>query len=116
MAITLERYRRLRCRGEADHALMPVVMVVHWVAKAGEEQAIVDILRTMVRETKKERGSVLYEANQSIEDPRRFLIYEVYEDPAAQTAHEATEHFRRYVLEQALPRLESRVRTFFKPV
>jgi (4S)-4-hydroxy-5-phosphonooxypentane-2,3-dione isomerase len=95
---------------------MPVVLVVHWLAQPGEEQRLAGILRIMVRETRTEPGCVLYEANQSTEDPRKFLIYEVYRDEAAQKAHEESDHFRRHVVDEALPRLESRVRTFFQPV
>jgi quinol monooxygenase YgiN len=95
---------------------MPVVMVVHWLAHPGEEQKLAEILQIMVPETRKEPGCVLYEANQSTEDPRKFLIYEVYRDEAAQKAHEESDHFRRHIVADALPRLESRVRTFFQPV
>jgi quinol monooxygenase YgiN len=95
---------------------MPVVMVVHWLAQPGEQERLADLLRLMVRETRLEPGCIRYEANQSTEDPRRFLIYEVYRDEAAQAAHEESEHFRRHVVEEALPRLENRVRTFFRPV
>jgi len=95
---------------------MQVVMVVHWLAQPGEQKRLADILRIMVRETRLEPGCIRYEANQSADDPRRFLIYEVYRDEAAQTAHEESEHFRHLVVEEALPRLENRVRTFFRPV
>ena len=95
---------------------MHVVMVVHWLAQPGEQKRLADILRIMVRETSLEPGCIRYEANQSVEDPRRFLIYEVYRDEAAQRAHEESEHFRRHIVEGALPRLENRVRTFFQPI
>ena len=95
---------------------MNVVLVVTWLAQPGEQERLAGILRIMVRETRLEPGCIRYEANQSVEDPRRFLIYEVYRDEAAQTAHEESEHFRHLVVEEALPRLENRVRTFFRPV
>jgi (4S)-4-hydroxy-5-phosphonooxypentane-2,3-dione isomerase len=95
---------------------VPVVMVVHWLAQPGEEENLADILQIMVRETRLEPGCIRYEANRSTEDPRQFLIYEVYRDEAAQKAHEDSEHFRHHVVEEALPRLESRVRTFFRPI
>jgi quinol monooxygenase YgiN len=95
---------------------MPIILVVHWIAKSGQEGHLADLLRIMVPETRKEPGCIYYDANQSTEDPRRFLIYEIYRDAQAQKAHEESEHFRRHVLDDALPRLESRVRTFFQPV
>ena len=95
---------------------MNVVLVVTWLAQPGEQERLAGILRIMVRETRLEPGCIRYEANQSADDPRRFLIYEVYRDEAAQTAHEESEHFRRHIVEGALPRLENRVRTFFQPI
>ena len=95
---------------------MHVVMVVQWLARPGEEERLAEILRIMVRETRQEPGCIRYEANRSTEDPRRFVIYEVYRAEAAQKAHEDSEHFRHHFVEEALPRLESRVRTFFRPI
>jgi autoinducer 2-degrading protein len=95
---------------------MPIVLVVHWTAKPGEEAHLANVLQIMVSETREEPGCIYYDANRSTEDPRRFLIYEIYRDAEAQKAHEGSAHFRRHVLEDALPRLESRVRTFFQPV
>jgi quinol monooxygenase YgiN len=95
---------------------MIVVLVVTWLAQAGEQERLAGILRIMVRETRLEPGCIRYEANQSAENPCRFLIYEVYRDEAAQRAHGESDHFRRHIVEGALPRLESRERTFFRPV
>jgi (4S)-4-hydroxy-5-phosphonooxypentane-2,3-dione isomerase len=95
---------------------MNVVLVVTWLAQPGEQERLAGILRIMVRESRLEPGCIRYEANRSADDPGRFLIYEVYRDEAAQTAHEESEHFRRHIVEEALPRLESRERTFFQPV
>jgi quinol monooxygenase YgiN len=43
-----------------------------------------------------------------------FLVYEEYDDEAALEAHSASEHFRRYVLEEGIPLLESRERSFYR--
>lgn len=95
---------------------MSLVVVVRWTAKPGEETEIVRILRTMIPASRKEPGCNAYEVHQSTEDPRQFLLYEVYEDEAALQSHSESEHFKRHVLEEALPRLESRERAHFVPL
>jgi (4S)-4-hydroxy-5-phosphonooxypentane-2,3-dione isomerase len=49
-------------------------------------------------------------ANRSVEDPRRFVLYEQFDDKAAFDAHLATESFKVNVAGRILPLLESRVR------
>ena len=44
-------------------------------------------------------------------DPRLFLVYEVYLDGAALTAHAATEAFARIWEGEVVPRLEAREAT-----
>ena len=95
---------------------MQVVLTVTWVARPGEEAEVERILRTMVPLTRAEPGCVQYVAHRSPEDPRRFFLYEVYEDEAALTAHSESEYFKRYVLGEALPRLETRERVRYEPL
>lgn len=46
-------------------------------------------------------------------DPTHAMLYEIYDDEAAFVAHQATEHFKKYVAE-AVPLLESRERIVWK--
>jgi (4S)-4-hydroxy-5-phosphonooxypentane-2,3-dione isomerase len=93
---------------------MSFVLAVTWVARPGEEARIEDILRTVAPLSRAERGCLQYIAHRSTEDPRRFFLYEVYKDEAAFTEHSESDHFKRYVLGEALPRLESRERVFYE--
>jgi autoinducer 2-degrading protein len=95
---------------------MTFVLAVTWVAKPGEEAAVERILRTMTPLTRAERGCVQYVAHRSLDEPGRFFLYEVFEDEVAFTEHGESDHFKRYVLGEALPRLQSRERTFFEPL
>jgi quinol monooxygenase YgiN len=95
---------------------MSFVLAVTWIAKPGEEAAVEQILRTMTAATRAERGCLQYIAHRSTDDPRHFFLYEAYEDEAAFTQHGESEHFKRHVLGEALPRLESRERRFFEPL
>jgi quinol monooxygenase YgiN len=49
-------------------------------------------------------------ANRSVEEPRRFVLYEQFDDRAAFDAHLATDSFKVNVAGRILPLLESRVR------
>ncbi len=95
---------------------MAYVLVVSWRAKAGEEERVEEILRKMQGLSRQEPGTLTYSAHRSLEDPRDFLLYEAYRDEAAFEAHQATDYFKRYVLGEALPRLEARERRFFAPL
>jgi quinol monooxygenase YgiN len=63
-----------------------------------------------------EPGCLAYHPCRDAEDPRAFLIFEIYRDADALAAHGDSEHFRRYVLGEAIPLLESRERTFFETI
>jgi quinol monooxygenase YgiN len=96
---------------------MAYVVVARWRANAGSEERIVAVLDELTRATRAEPGCVTYTPHRSTEDPRDFLIHEVYADEAAFEAHADSEHFRRLVLDEAVPNLlESRDRAFFVPV
>lgn len=44
-----------------------------------------------------------------------FFLYELFADDAAFAAHQQTEHFKKLVVEQALPKLARRERVQLKP-
>jgi quinol monooxygenase YgiN len=95
---------------------MGFVLAVTWVARPGEEARIEEILRTVAPLSRAERGCLQYVAHRSTQDPRRFFLYEVYRDEAAFSEHNESEHFKRYVLGEALSRLESRERVYYEPL
>ena len=86
------------------------VVVAQWYAKAGADDQIAEILKTAVRNSRTEPGCVLFMANRSIDDPRKFVLYEQFVDKAAFEAHLATDSFKEHVTGRLLPLLESRVR------
>lgn len=95
---------------------MSYVLSVTWVAKPGEEQAVEGALRSMLEPTRAEPGCIQYDAFRSTEKPGQYLLFERYRDEAAFQAHTASEHFKQFVVGVAIPRLESRVRTFYEPL
>ena len=92
---------------------MALVLAVTWTAKPGNEDKVRSILETLGEASRQEPGVVTYTTHVDPENPREFFIYEKYHDEAGLEAHQETSHFKEYVLEQAIPLLESRVRRYY---
>ena len=58
------------------------VVVAQWYAKAGADDQIAEILKTAVRNSRTEPGCVLFMANRSVDEPRKFVLYEQFADRA----------------------------------
>jgi len=89
---------------------------VTWIAKPGEEAEVERVLQTMILRTRAEPGCERYEVLRSVENPRRFLLFESYTDDLALKTHTDSEYFQRYVIGEAVPRLESRERVSYQQV
>ena len=92
---------------------MAHVLAVSWIAKPGKEKEIENILRILGEASRHEPGVITYTTHINPEDPREFFIYEKYHDIGGLEAHQETAHFKEFVLEKAIPMLESRVRKTF---
>ena len=92
---------------------MAHVLAVSWIAKPGKEKEIENILRILGEASRQEPGVITYTTHINPEDPREFFIYEKYHDIGGLEAHQETAHFKEFVLEKAIPMLESRVRKTF---
>lgn len=92
---------------------MALVLAVTWSAKPGNEDRVREILQTLGEASRQEPGVITYTTHVDPENPREFFIYEMYHDASGLEAHQETAHFKEYVLEQAIPLLESRVRRQF---
>jgi quinol monooxygenase YgiN len=67
----------------------------------------------MIPISRAEPGCALYTVNRSVDDPRKFLLYEQYRDQSGYEAHMATDAFKENILGRVVPMLESRVRDFY---
>jgi quinol monooxygenase YgiN len=94
------------------------VITAEYYTKEGKDDEVAAVLREMVAFSNSDRepGCVLYIVNRSIDDPRRFLLYEQYVDQPAFDAHTQTDMFNDKILETVVPMLESRVRTNWEVV
>jgi quinol monooxygenase YgiN len=93
---------------------MALVLSATWIAKAGEEQTVLEALRNLSPASREEPGNLYYQAYQDPEEPRVFRIFEIYRDEEAVTAHTQYEHFQTWAAGQAIPALEERRREFYQ--
>ncbi len=85
-----------------------VVLAVTWMAKIGRESEVTAIFEKLTAESRKESGCVMYQAHKHKTDPRRFFIYEQYQDDAALEAHRTAPHFLQWA-KKDLPKIADRV-------
>ena len=60
-----------------------ICVAVTYVIKTGHENEAVALLAKLTEATRSEPGCRMYLAHRSTTDPRRFFLYEQYDDPAA---------------------------------
>jgi len=92
-----------------------LALAVTWEAKPGEEDAVAALLGQMAQAVRAEPGTLLFWPHRSASDARLFFLYELFADEAAFKAHQETAHFKRLIVEQALPKLARRERVPFVP-
>lgn len=95
---------------------MAYVVCATWKVKPGEDEAVMDLLDQISRASAEEPGCLLFWVHRSLDDPTTFFLYEQYASEAAFEAHAASDHIRRFVLEDAVHRLESRRRERFETI
>jgi quinol monooxygenase YgiN len=95
---------------------MAFALTARWTAKAGEEEKVLAAIRQLVGPSRDEPGCRFYHATRDPQDPRVFLLFEIYDDEDAYKAHGDSEHFARYGHGLALPLLEDRERHFYETI
>jgi quinol monooxygenase YgiN len=85
-----------------------VVLSVVWMAKAGHEAEVAGIFSKLQEESRKEPGCTMYVVHRHRTEPRRFFLYEQYQDDAALEAHRTAPHFMEYA-RKALPKIAERI-------
>ena len=85
-----------------------VILAVTWMANSGNEKTVVEIFRKLQIASRKEPGCLMYIVHQHRLDPRRFFVYEQYQDDEALNQHRQSPHFQEYAA-GLLPRLAERL-------
>ena len=93
-----------------------ICVAVTYVVKPGHEDEAVELFRTLTGHTLTEPGCRMYLAHRSTTDPRRFFLYEQYDDQAALDAHRAAPHFEKYVKEGLFRIIASRSPELYEPL
>ncbi|QDV35103.1 putative quinol monooxygenase [Tautonia plasticadhaerens] len=93
-----------------------ICVAVTYVVKEGREGDAVALFRELIPPTRAEPGCRMYLVHRSTTDPRRFFLYEQYDDAAALDAHRASPHFSQYVTGGLFGLLESRTPELYEPL
>jgi quinol monooxygenase YgiN len=82
--------------------------IVRYTVRAGCEEAFLPLLREFVEAVRGEPGNLSFDAYQSLEDERTYVLLGRYVSRDAVLEHRASEHFRRLVLDEIAPLLDVR--------
>ena len=74
--------------------MIAVCVYVH--VKPDSREAFVAASLENARNTIEEPGNLRFDVIQQVDDPNRFLLYEVYRDEAGMKAHKETAHYARW--------------------
>ena len=94
----------------------PILVFARWKVKAGQKQAVLQLLEEVRAKTIREKGNLFYKIHQSQADANTLILFEGYADAAAQQAHVHADHFKKVVVEQIVPLLEEREVTLATPI
>ncbi|HEY8296480.1 MAG TPA: putative quinol monooxygenase [Candidatus Baltobacteraceae bacterium] len=86
---------------------MIVLAVTYLIATGHEEEAAAHFL-ALAEQTRREPGNRLYLVHRSTQEPRRFFLYEQYDDQAALDEHRASPHFETHARAGIMQIMESR--------
>ena len=73
-----------------------IVITATMTAKPGEEEALRDCCLSVLAPTRREPGCISYECGQSLDNPRQFQFFELWDDMDALKAHTMTEHMATF--------------------
>ena len=93
-----------------------LILHVLIVVKAEQLDAFRQATLENVAASRQEPGVIRFDFCQVAEDPQRFVLWEVYRDPAAHAAHRETAHYQKWRDIVAPMMAESRVGTKLLPV
>ncbi|MCE7054222.1 antibiotic biosynthesis monooxygenase [Algoriphagus sp. AGSA1] len=79
-----------------------------WKVKQGEIDKVLDLLKTVRKESLRESGNLFYKIHQSNTDSNTLILFEGYISDTAVEAHRNTAHFQDLVIGKIVPLLEKR--------
>lgn len=94
----------------------PVHVFATWKVKEGEIDNVLNLLKTVQKESEKENGNLFYKIHQSNSDLNTIVLFEGYTNEAAVAEHRNSPHFQEFVLGKIVPLLETREIVLTTPV
>jgi (4S)-4-hydroxy-5-phosphonooxypentane-2,3-dione isomerase len=93
-----------------------VAVVVHLQVNPDSLDQFVAETKANARKSRQESGIVRFDLIQQVDDPSRFVLYEVYRDEKAIEAHRATAHYAKW--RDAVPAFlaTERTRTIYRAI
>ena len=73
-----------------------VAVVVHLQVKSDSLDQFVAETKANARNSRKEPGVVQFDVIQQVDDPSRFVLFELYRDEQAIEAHRGTAHYAKW--------------------
>ena len=86
----------------------PVFIFAKWQIKDGQLSTILDLLPTLMEESKKESGNLFYNIFQDKTEPNTLILHESYKDMASIESHKNSDHYQNIAVKQIIPLLENR--------
>jgi quinol monooxygenase YgiN len=93
-----------------------VCLAVTYVVLPNREAEAKELFGKLTKVTRAEPGCRMYQAHQSLSEPRRFFLYEQYADEAAVKAHRESPHFDEWVQRGLFRIIESRTPELYAPL
>ncbi|WP_435008961.1 putative quinol monooxygenase [Tundrisphaera lichenicola] len=93
-----------------------ICLAVTFLIKPGLEDEAIGMFARLTEATLTEPGCRMYLAHRSVDDPRKFFLYEQYDDRAALDAHRASDHFARLATGGLFTLVESRTPELYEPL
>ena len=83
-------------------------IAVTYVIAPGHEEEAADSFRACMHASRKERGNQRYHVYRSQDEPRRFFLFEEYDDEQAFEEHRNSAHFDLHIRNGVMKIMESR--------
>lgn len=93
---------------------MAYTVCATWVARQGEDEAVVEALKHIYAGASNEDYVLTYNFHRDPDDARRFFFYEQYTDAQAYARHLEAPYVIEHGFNDAIPRLECRERVFWE--
>jgi autoinducer 2-degrading protein len=93
-----------------------IVSAIQFTFAPKDADAAEKLLREIRDASVKEPGVMRFDVARSSDDPNVFVLWEVYRDQAAVDAHNASEHFKRLVIDGIRPLAQQRKSVRATPV